>query len=194
MNIAVWTALYAELPLDEALRTLHQQGWTSFEVSTEHLVEGDSDAAAMLEAVLPAVEELNIEIPQAHAYLQADVAADDTQKRRADMETLKRHISLCADLGVKVVVIHPGGRAADPTSAESNRTRRLNVEAFRTLGDLAGSRNLKIGIENLTRIGTAQPEEVIDLIDDIDHEAIGVTLDTSHILINCQAQPLRRSR
>ena len=180
MNIAVWTALYAELPLHEALRTLHQHGWTSFEVSTEHLVQGDSDTAAMIDAVLPIIEELGIEIPQAHGYLQADVASEDEKRRSDDLHTLRRHIALCAELGVKVVVIHPGGRGTDPTHSESERTRKLNIEAFRTLGDLAGSHDIRIGLENLTRHGTAQPEEIIGLIDDINHEAIGVTLDTSH--------------
>lgn len=180
MNVAVWTGLYAELPLSEALRTLHDQGWASFEVSTEHLVQGDSDPGAMVDAVLPVVEELKLEIPQAHAYLQADVACENQATRKEDMKILKRHILMCAELGVKVVVIHPGGKTANPTAFESADIRRLNINAFRTLGDLAGSHDIRIGIENLVRPGAAQPEEIMGLLDDIDHETIGITLDTSH--------------
>ena len=43
MKPAIWTGMYAELPLHEALQTLNAHGWTAFEASTEHLVQIETD-------------------------------------------------------------------------------------------------------------------------------------------------------
>jgi L-ribulose-5-phosphate 3-epimerase len=180
MRPAIWTGLYAELPLHQALETLYGQGWRSFEVSTEHLVQIDVNPETAISEVRSTVEELDIEIPQAHAYLQADVACSDKQKRESDLKLLDGHLSHCAALGVKVVVMHPGGRIAEPTNAERRKTRELNIEGFRELGAIADSLGLRIGLENLMRNGFVHPDDLIELIDDIGGSVYGVTLDTSH--------------
>ena len=192
MGPAIWTALYAELPLDEALRTLHGHGWQAFEASTEHLVEIESagEPVAGIERTLSCLRELDLSMPQAHALLQADVAAFDAERRREDLGRLSAHIEIAAQLGVCNVVIHPGGRQEATTQAERDRVLALNVEAFRRLGDLAGERGVRIGLENLARRGASMPYEMLDLLAAIDHRAIGITLDTSHanmIGLNCAA-------
>ena len=180
MKPSIWTALYAELPLRDALETLHIQGWPAFEISTEHLEQLDFEQQPDFENIATYISDTGIEVSQAHAYLRADVASFDEKKRTADIGTLERHLSLCAKLGVKVVVMHPGGRIDNPTQADREKTKALNTQSFKVLGDLAGSLGLKIGLENLTRPGAARPGELIDLIDAIDNEAFGITLDTSH--------------
>jgi len=180
MYPAVWTGLYAEFPLHEALKTLYDQGWRSFEISTEHLVALDGDEYAAIDSILFAVDELDIKLPQAHAYLQADVAADDASERDQDIDTLVRHLSLAAKLGVSVAVIHPGGKNTDATGADSGAVRARNVEAFRRLAEHAASLGMRIGIENLMRTGASRPEELIELVQDIGNEAVGIVLDTSH--------------
>lgn len=84
MEPAIWTALYAELPLHEALRTLHGHGWNAFEASTEHLVEIETlcEPETAIEQALLCLQELGLTMPQAHALLQADVAAVDAEQRR----------------------------------------------------------------------------------------------------------------
>jgi sugar phosphate isomerase/epimerase len=181
MQPAIWTAMYAEQPLDEALRTLHGHGWTAFEASTEHMVaiERDETPEARVEEVRACLSELGLAMPQAHALLKADVAHRDEQKRQKHVGRLARHIDIAAQLGVKVIVIHPGGRQMATTRAEWQRDWTLNVQTFRQLGDLAGERGVRIGLENLMARYRA-PYELLDLIAAIDHPAIGVTFDTSH--------------
>ena len=162
MKPAIWTGLYAELPLRESLETLHDHGWSAFEISTEHLVRIDSEHGRGLDSVLAYVADTGIEISQAHAFLQADVASPDAKKREEDMSTLERHLSWCAKLGVEVAVMHPGGRIDNPTKADRAKTEALNVESFRRLGDLAGSLNLRIGLENLTCMGASRPADLLD--------------------------------
>lgn len=182
MMPAIWTALYAELALHEALRTLHAHGWRAFEASTEHLVQIETadEPEAAIEQTRRCLHEFGLFMPQAHALLQADVAAFDADGRREDVERLRAHVDIAARLGVRIVVIHPGGRQGATTRVERDRILALNVEVFRRLGDLAGERGLRIGLENLARRGASMPYEMLDLLAAIDHPAIGITLDSSH--------------
>lgn len=182
MNPSIWTAMYAELALHEALRVLHDHGWTSFEMSTEHVVqiEVDEEPDVLVADTRQCLADLNLSMPQAHALLRADVAHPDDEKRQRDIDRLARHIEIAAQLGVQNVVMHPGGRQVVATRADRDRVTALNVSAFRRLGDLAGEKDVRIGLENLMRRGASAPYEVLDLLLAIDHPAIGITLDTSH--------------
>ena len=179
---AIWTAIYAKGSLHEAFRALHACGWRVFEVSTEHLdaIEADSDPQARIEEALRCMHELGIIAPQAHAYLGADVAQSNVTEREKDIKRLRAHIDLSARLGVRNVVIHPGGKEGFTTRAQQQHIRKLNVEAFKRLGDFAGEHQVMIGLENLMRRGASMPGEILDLLDAIDSPAIGITLDTSH--------------
>jgi sugar phosphate isomerase/epimerase len=181
MRPAIWTALYAEQPLDQAVRTLHGHGWMAFEASTEHMVRIERDEApkARIDEVRACLADLGLVMPQAHALLKADVAHRDEAKRGKHVRRLMRHIEIAGQLGIEVIVIHPGGRQMPTTRAEWQRDWTLNVETFRRLGDLAGERGVRIALENLMARYRA-PYELLDLIAAIDHPALGVTFDTSH--------------
>ena len=179
MTPGIWTGSYAKLPLHEALDALHAGGWRAFEIATEHLeaIEADPNPAGRIEQSRQCLHDLKLSAPQAHAYLAADLANPDDEEREADIKRLIRHTEIAFQLGVKNVVVHAGGPGHDCTTvAEKNRVRRLNVAAFRRLGDLAGEHEMQIGIENVLQSAA----ELLELLDAIDHPAIGITLDTSH--------------
>jgi len=182
---AIWTGMYAEVPLHDAFKILHACGWRAFEIATEHLVaiETAHDPESLIEKTQDCLRGLGIFAPQAHAYLQADVADPDARKREQDIERLLRHIDISARLGVRNVVVHPGGRQGD-TPTEQARNLRLNVEAFRRLGDFAGERGVRICIENVSCPGAVTPSELLGLLEHINHSAVGVNLDTSHAHMN----------
>lgn len=173
--------MYAEFPLDEALRILNRHGWNTFEVCTEHLaaIEGHSDPDAYVDRVREAATELECVMPQAHAFLQADVAARDSGEAERDIARLERHIKIAARFGVEVVVIHPGGKEVATTRSERDRIHTANRDAFRRLGDIAAKHHMTVALENLMS-RYAAPYELIDLITEIDHPAVGVVFDTSH--------------
>ena len=182
---AVWTGLYAELPLDEALGVLHEQGWRAFEASTEHLVaiENDSAPEARVDEVRTCLSDLDITMPQAHALLQAKVADPDEEKRRQDMGRLRTHLNIASQMGVRYVVIHPGGRRGCTTRAERDRVLELNIAAFGQLGDLARDLGMSIGIENMMYREPISSSTLLDLIEAVDHPSVGATLDTSHMKV-----------
>lgn len=179
---SIWTGMYAEMPLPQALDTLHVQGWTAFEMSTEHFVQiaNAQDPTQCIEETLVCLERLDITMPQGHAYLQARVADFDAEQREKDIAILQTHLEIAARLNVKVVVIHPGGHQGYTSRSDHQRIKALNVQAFRRLGDYAGAHDLVIGLENLKRRGAETPDDLWDLLDAIDHPALGITLDTSH--------------
>lgn len=186
---AIWTGMRFPSSVPEALRFLHACGWECFELSTEHLeqIDADADPAARVEEALQAVAELKVTMPQAHAYLPANVAHPDPFRRDADLKRLATHLHLCAALQVEYVVIHPGTGDGYTNAQQLREVRQLNLDSFARLGDQAGALGLKIGLENTMddrkrnrRNFGARSIELIDLLTALDHRALGITIDTSH--------------
>ena len=176
--------MFSELPLHRVLRSLHAYGWRAFDVSADHLtaIEVDASPDRPIEAAQRCLCELNLSAPQAHAYLRADVAASNATERRRHVQRLLRHTEIAARLGVRTVVIHPGGRHDDPARLEPERIRRLSVEAFRRLADHAAERDVRIGIENMGwRRDSTNLADLFELVEAIDHPVVGIALDTSHV-------------
>ena len=176
--------MFSGLPLHEALCRLHAYGWRAFDVSADHLtaIEVDASPDRRIEEAQRCLCELSISAPQAHAYLRADVAASNAAERQRNVQRLLRHTEIAAQLGVRTVVIHPGGRYDDPARLEPERIRSLNVEAFRRLADHAAERNVRIGIENMGwRRDPTNLALLLELLEAIDHPVVGIALDTSHV-------------
>lgn len=181
MNPSIWTGMYAELPLHEAIGVLHECGWTSFEISTEHLVqiETSKTADSLIAETRQCLDRHDLSAHQAHALLHANVAAAEDEGRECDIQRLMSHITLSARLGVKQLVMHPGGYTPS-LGTPGNIAIRHNIAAFRRLGDAAGEKGIQIGVENLPFRGAASAQDMLNLLEAIDHPAIGITLDTSH--------------
>lgn len=179
---AIWTAMYAELHLVQALITLAGQGWSVFELSTEHFCELETaaDRDARVARVRDVCHEYSLHMPQGHALLQANVAHPDAAQRSSDMARLREHIRLARELGVQTVVVHPGRGKSMTTRDQRQQTHKLNVQAFRELGDLAGELGCRLAIENMSRRGFCSPAELLDLLDAVGSDAVGITFDSSH--------------
>jgi len=88
---------------------------------------------------------------------------------------LLRRITFARSLGVKAV-ISDSTRNLDPTKEEWRRM----VNAMRYAGDVAADNGVRIGLE--THVGlTHSGALVANLLDDVDHPAVGVTYDTGNI-------------
>jgi sugar phosphate isomerase/epimerase len=189
MSPAIWTAMYPALPAPDALRTLHACGWEHFELSTEHLrqIEEDVHQQARIEEVLRTLDELKATMRQAHAYLPANVAHPDQARRDADVALLHRQLPVCAVLGIKHVVIHPGVGDGHRSPEELRGIRDLNLLHFRSLADRAGDLGLRIALENTMDDRSrgrlhfcSRPAELLEFLADLGHPAVGVCFDTSH--------------
>ena len=166
MISAIWTAMYAECPLHDALRALHSYGWLAFEISTEHLVaiQTDRDPDSLIEKAQESKHILGISTLQAHAYLNADIADPDTQKRERDIKRLLQHIDIAARLGVLHVVIHPGGGTID-WPAVMDAFREVDYMVLFNL-EIPGERHAVYGLRQLkTRFALDVSKWLVGLID-----------------------------
>jgi len=187
MPPAIWTGIYAAKNTCDTLRALRAMGWQWFELSTEHLhqIEQHSRQQEQIGAVRAALEELGARMPQAHAHLEADIAHPDESRREADMERIRRELICCADLGVEYVVLHPGTGEGHSSPEELRPIYQLDLQNLSRLADQAGELGVRIGLENTMdysggRHFGARPSELLDLLADLDHPALGICVDTSH--------------
>ena len=179
---AIWTALYAEQPLHQALTTLAAHGWNVFEVSTEHFCELEEapDQAARIDQVRAVCQQHNLRLPQGHALLQANVCHADPERRAEDIRRLHAHLRLASELEVQTVVVHPGKAPDTTTRAGRRHAQELRVAAFNELATAAAGLGCRLAIENMAHREFSSSADLLELLDAIGSKAVGVTFDSSH--------------
>lgn len=130
--------------------------------------------------------ENEIEFSQSHAhfYNYCEHSPDNEY-----LEILVRRSILCSEiLGIPWVTIHA---ATDFTSERPMRSSyEKGIEYFRRLADFAAEHNTGLAIENLWELNisperryTSSPEELVDLVDAIGRDNVGICWDAAHSLI-----------
>ncbi|MFC1583003.1 sugar phosphate isomerase/epimerase family protein [Planctomycetota bacterium] len=179
---SIWTGMYGGLPLGESFKALQACGWDVFEISSEHLVkiELDTDPEALIAEAVRTKTELGVQTPQAHALLKAELASPDMAANKEDLQRVIRHIEIAAQLEVKDIVVHTGGRGGYTTRLEFREILDRNIEAFNRLGDAARDKGMRVCVENLGRRGICTSDDMLAFLEAADHPALGIVLDTSH--------------
>jgi len=180
MYPSIWTSIYVEESPVDVLPRLHAQGWRYVELSCEHLgrLVVAEDREAIIGQVQETLNELSMNMPQAHLLLGANLVHDNVEKRNADFARVYDELTVCADVGVEVAVIHPGG-------AVSEELHSLRIEQFKSLAKQAQSVGVRVAIENMMdsqsqrRYGS-QIAELHELIDAVGSDMLGICFDTSH--------------
>lgn len=193
--------IWPSMPV-EALEKLASHGWPALELSCEHLGLLARLGDIAIENFASTIKRLNVDVPQAHATITADVAALDPLRRAADMALIRRDIEICAALGIQNIVLHPGGTEACPDRATLEHLAAIRLESFATLAAICEEKGTRIAIENMSDGGTgvwgkrkfgAIAEELLGLIEEIASPALGICWDTSHANIQSlnQAEAIR---
>ena len=84
-------------------------------------------------------------------------------------------IQAASELNLEIVTVH----AARPNRMPHDEVLSHAVSNLRVLGDEAEKHGVRIGLENV--IYPSDPDEYVELLDAIDHPAVGATLDIGHI-------------
>ncbi|MBS1881040.1 MAG: sugar phosphate isomerase/epimerase [Actinobacteria bacterium] len=118
---------------------------------------------------------------------ERDLSSPDQAIREAGISYLTDALDFAAAIGAEVVagpIAHPPGRAR-PLPADERRAERAHaVESLRTVGERAGERGLLLGVEQLSRYDSDMfntATETLALLADIDHDSVGMLLDTFHM-------------
>lgn len=177
---SIWTSIYVEDSPVDALRRLHARGWRCVELSCEHLgkLVMAEDRDAMVGEVREVLAELAMNMPQAHLLLGANLVHDNTERRDTDFARVCEELTVCADLGIEVGVIHPGGAA-------SEELQSLRIAQFKSLAECAQRARVGIAIENMMdspnqRHFGSQIAELHELINAVGSDTMGICFDTSH--------------
>lgn len=178
------TACVAGVSLLEAIRRIDEVGFGTLEMIAytgashsmgeipgfDYHAAGESEREQIY-AATRSFHHISAHMPFAGLHL----LSSDADVRQTGIEQIRRAMDGLAFLEGSLAVVHPGW----PEDGRSFRDDwSLMLETFRSLGDYADDRGLKIGLE------TMQPNSVSDyteLISDVDHPAVGATIDTGHI-------------
>jgi sugar phosphate isomerase/epimerase len=107
------------------------------------------------------------------------ISAPDEARRAASVREVLRELEFMVELGGQCLVVHSGGLILD----ESKRSDlfRLCRESLKVIADACAARGVRLALEYLPRncLGNTC-EELLRLVEGIDHDTVGVCLDTNH--------------
>jgi len=182
---SISTDILQEYEPDEAIRVIGEAGFRCVEFGFGHeadFLEGKEDEGARIERIKRAAEKAGVQILQMHGRLFNPLSGKDSE---ANIAWAHRSIERAAKLGVKWVVLHPGGPAgpgADPKEYEE--TTRFNLDLFTSYAKTAARVGTGVAVENM--IGGARGlrwgagvTDLVRLVDAIDGP-IGICWDTGH--------------
>jgi len=112
-----------------------------------------------------------------------DIAASDDDRRKAAIEATVACFGQSAEVGAKMVVCHPNGKA-DPFTRETfEASWARTLDSLAVLTERAHQAGVKIALENLPAYGQPRPGmtigEVLAMIEGLG-QGVGICLDVGH--------------
>ena len=163
IQLGVNSVLFKAVSFAEAARAIALAGYDGVEISAiqgmcEHL---DLDSYKRSE-LLSVTEETGLK------FLSTEVAS-------LDRERLKKAFAACADIGIPIVNVGPGGKADEPGSLEES------IETLMDRTQLASSFGVTLCVK--AHVGNAiyNTPTTLKAIDVIMHENFGIDMDPSHV-------------
>ena len=124
-----------------------------------------------------------------HFPMSALPGSHDRATRERDLAELISEIKEAGELGVEVIVLHPGklhvpGLKPEEVS-ETERTVAISffIDFMKAVAPVAGSSGVVIGLENMHYNPgwlIRAHSELADAVDEIDSPAVGITFDVGH--------------
>lgn len=176
----------SDLDLLDRIAALGYDGVEIFLESEEHL---DYSRAAAELARLGLEPSICVQIDG-----RRDVSSGDGGVRSAGIAYLKHCVDAVVAMGGALVggpvygdqIFYGGGAAVSRTDDEAHALRARAVASLREVAEYAGERSVTIAVEPLNRFETSLAclaDQAVDLVTEIDSDAVGVQLDTYHMNI-----------
>lgn len=174
-RLSVWTSYYIDLGPEDAVHELKKHGINAAELSDEHgymlLQRGDPEKVGS--EFRKFAEREGVEISQGHLWLSCRICDEGA------VETLGDWLVLYNAIGIKNAVLHCDSIAGRP-ELTMNERYALNLQALKKIQDIAEGLDIRICLENLTRI-CLNAGDINGLIDELDESRFGICLDTGHL-------------
>lgn len=179
METALFTKVFGERPLDEAVERTAQLGYDAVELMCREPHFDVDTTVEEAEELKATVEDLGIEIAALGTYTGDYVEVSDAtaEAERADLE---KFLELADVLGVELLRHGVGGppeHRAEPAHYDEAAKR------YRRAADLAADHGKSLGIEIHAGTITETAASTAELIDTIDRENVGAIQDAGNMYI-----------
>lgn len=181
VNLCIWDAPFRTAEHLHLFEKVANYGGKVIEIVAEDDAEMDSamirrelDASNLSLAVIGIIDST------------VDLSSTDTSIRNAGVEKLKYYLNLCEEMGADLLSVtlgFVGGKHLLEGDLRDTRMKHLS-DSLRAVGDLAGIAGVRIAYEVLNRYETNlvnTASQAMDLMQIVDHPAIGVHLDCFHM-------------
>ena len=180
----IWTSPFSDTDLGLVARA-KEFGFDVLELAVEDpaLISGD--------AVREAGEREGVGFTVCGAFgPDRDLSHDDEGVRKVGIDYVRQCVDLAAAIGAPHVVgpmYSAVGKTRMLEPAEREAQRVLAIESLKVVAEYAAARDVKLAIEPLNRFETDlvnTAEQVLELLDRVAAENVGVLLDTFHMNID----------
>lgn len=193
--LAFSTNAYTRFSLPEAVRRIADLGYDGVELLADapHAYLPEFDDAEQ-EAVAAAIEETGLAVSNVNAntatgyyddappsaFFDPSLVTADEEDRAWRVEYTKSAVDLAAAVGAPAVCVAPGrplpGNPPD-------RAREYFVQSLHEILDYADPAGVDVGIEFEPELLVESTAEVLDLVDDVGRDGLGVNLDVGHAAV-----------
>jgi D-psicose/D-tagatose/L-ribulose 3-epimerase len=180
----IWTSPFGDESLELVVRA-KQLGFEVLEIAVE---DPDRITGSLLRE---AGEQAGMTFTVCGAFgPDRDLSHDDPAIRAIGIEYVKRCVDLAAELGAPHFVgpmYSAVGKTRLLDPLERGAQRALAVESLKVVADYAAARDVRLAIEPLNRFETDlvnTAEQVLELLDRVAADNVGVLLDTFHMNID----------
>lgn len=174
MKISMWSSFLYGRKFETIIPSMHNAGFDSMDLSTEHLdelVASDNAAKRAIEWRDMGLE-YNVPLLQTHLPLDSDLSVAGPSRDK-QLDYLKRELELVMLMDIPAAVIH--------ARMENNGNEDNIVDALLELCDFLKGSKTSLALENLFRCDT-RAKDLISLINLADnHPKLGICLDTGHL-------------
>lgn len=185
VNTWVWTAPLTEKELEEIAPAVAKMGFDHIEIPMDDPKDLDFAKCKQI------IENAGIDSVSFCAAMgpDRDLIDPDPKVRQNGVDYLKACMDGLAIMGGKNFVgpfYSAVGRTWQQTAEERENDMQILVEILRDLSEYAAGKGIVLGVEPLNRFETSfitTAEQVIELVDRVDHPACKVMLDTFHMNI-----------
>jgi sugar phosphate isomerase/epimerase len=203
MDLSMWSNFYHDLPFDISLKKIKENGFDYCELSDSHFIT--IIEKRQFDEFIKVKKIYDIKTPQVHApicsiyedpnkpVVERLVDFSDFREdiRKREVDCIIKWIEYCKIVGIECIVVHPGGLKGYDNFNEYKKIQEYNIEGFKKIGEKCEKEKIKIAIENMggkppkgKNMPYGKVEELMDLIEKVSSNYIGICIDTSHANIS----------
>ena len=183
----IWTSPFTSSDVG-LVRTLSTLGFDLIEVAFE--VPGITDPVLLQQELTTSGVEASV---LAFCTPERDVSSANATVREAGLIYLRQAVDFACQIGATVVagpIAHPPGRARFLPAAERHDERMRSIESLHAAGEHAAANGVSLAVEQMCRFDSDMFNVAADsvaFIEEVDHAAVGLLLDTFHMHIEEQS-------